>query len=296
MTKRIGYLEGDCIMTTPKAFSRILAAAACAFVMLGTAELARAGDDGSASRIKNAISTGSTTAIIAELERSEVLVCGACLEPVRQLLSDGRYDVREAAAWWFARRPGHQKQIAAEAAVTLQGSDSTAARNAADMLGTFRHPNAVPVLAAAAQRTELSSEARTHIVFALGTIAHKSANPALEQAMTDTSADVRLAAVTAWSSILRQQGAAPAAALLGDSSVMVRRKASAVAGQFREAAARIGLETRVVTDEDPVVRRNAAWALGRIGDPASATALEQAATDPSSLVRKTAKAALHQLR
>lgn len=280
-------------MKTLKPLSKLLAAAACSLMLVGSAQ---AGTGGSASRIKNAITTGSTDAIIAELERAERLVCGACVEPVQQLLNDDRFAVREAAAWWFSKRAAQKKQLTASSIAALQGNDSTAARNAADILGTFRHPQAVADLAAAATRTELSTEARAHIVFALGTIAHKSANPTLELAMVDGSADVRLAAVTAWGNILRQEGASPVAALVSDSSIEVRRKATAVAGQFREVSARAALETQLANDADPVVRRNAAWALGRIGDSASRSALEAATSDESSLVRKTAKAALQQLR
>nr|MBA3817892.1 HEAT repeat domain-containing protein [Deltaproteobacteria bacterium] len=51
-----------------------------------------------------------------------------------------------------------------------------------------------------------------------------------------------------------------------------------------------------IGDTDAFVRRNAAWALGRLGDAASRSALTRATTDLSGLVRMTAKAALAQLR
>jgi HEAT repeat protein len=44
------------------------------------------------------------------------------------------------------------------------------------------------------------------------------------------------------------------------------------------------------------VRRNAAWALGKLGMAASRDALAKASTDASSLVRMTAKASLALLR
>lgn len=282
-------------MTTNKIFATIVAATATA-LLFGTTGVAEAGRGGSSARIQNAIATGSADAIIAELERAERLICGACIEPVMALLKHEDYAVREAAAWWFARRPAQKKELGEMARANLQGSDSVAARNAADILGTFRHPDAIPALAAAAARSDLDATARAHAVRALGTIGHKDANPALAAAMSDPDAAVRLAAVNAWLAVRWQDGAAPVAALVADADVAVRRKAAAVAGNLREASARAALEQQLTSDADPVVRRNAAWALGRIGDPASRDALQAATEDASSLVRRTAKVALHQLR
>src|SRR5688572_19927169 len=64
-----------------------------------------AGRGSSTSQIKSAIRSGNADAIISELERAERLVCGACIDPVMELLDHDDYRVREAAAWWFARRP-----------------------------------------------------------------------------------------------------------------------------------------------------------------------------------------------
>jgi len=178
----------------------------------------------------------------------------------------------------------------------LAGSDSRLARNAADVLGTFRHPQAIGVLAAAAARTDLSAEARMAAVRALGTIGHPAADPALSAAMTDGDATVRLAAVTAWLQIRKQPGAAPVVALIGDGDARVRAQAAAVVGGLRDAAGRPALEAAVTGDADPNVRRNAAWALGQIGDAASRTALTSAVADDSPLVRSTARAALTELR
>jgi HEAT repeat protein len=52
----------------------------------------------------------------------------------------------------------------------------------------------------------------------------------------------------------------------------------------------------VISDTDPFVRRNAAWALGQIGSKDAAGALTQASNDKSGLVRLVAKASLASLR
>jgi HEAT repeat protein len=284
------------IMTTRKNITTLLWAAVCSLALAATPTLAEAGKGGSASRIQNAVNTGSPDAIIAEIERAERLICGACVEPMMALLDDERYEVREAAAWWFSRRPAQKAELHDRSIADLHGSDSIRARNAADILGAFRHPQAIEPLAMAAQRADLAPEARLHAVRALGHIGHRDANVALAAAMGDTDAAVRLAAVNAWLEIRRQAGAAAVVPLIGDADQQVRRAAVSVAGNLREASARVALEERVVSDPDPVVRRNAAWALGRIGDSAARSALQAATADESSLVRRTAQVALGQLR
>jgi hypothetical protein len=270
-------------------------AAAVVGLLTFTGGTADAGRGGSAARIQNAVNTGSVDAIIAELERAERLICDACTPTVLDLIDHDRYELREAGAWWIARRPALKVQLTQRSTADLTGNDSRLARNAADVLGTFRHPQAIPALAAAAARTDLSAEARMAAVRALGTIAHRNANPALAAAMGDSDATVRLAAATSWLQVRKQQGAAPLVALVGDDDRQVRTKAAAVIGELRDGSGRAALEAALAGDADANVRRNAAWALGRIGDAQSRPALQAATTDVSPLVRQTAKAALAQL-
>lgn len=265
-------------------------------LVLGAVQIAEAGRGGSWSRIQNAVNSGSSDAIIAEIERAERLICGGCITTVMDLLSDDRYEIREVAAWWFARRPAQKAELTVRGLADLEGNDSIAARNAADMLGAFEHPQAVDALSRAAARTDLSAEARQHAVRALGTIGHDSANLGIAGAMLDSDAQVRREALGAWMNIRGQQGAAPAVDLISDSDVSVRRMATAVAGRLAEAGARNALEAQLASDDDPQVRRNAAWALGQLGDASSRAALEAAVSDPSSIVRMTARTALRNLR
>ncbi|HVK73842.1 MAG TPA: HEAT repeat domain-containing protein [Kofleriaceae bacterium] len=281
-------------MTRTIRTSHLLAAAVVG--LLTFTSTAHAGRGGSAARIQNAVQTGSVDAIIAELERSERLICDACTPSVLDLLDHERYELREAAAWWIARRPALKAQLTERSLADLAGGDARLARNAADVLGTFRHPQAIDALAAAATRTSLGAEARMAAVRALGTIGHLRAKAALTAAMGDADATVRLAAVDAWAKLRHQDGAAPAVALIGDGDAAVRARAAAVVGRYREAGGRAALEAALTGDADPNVRRNAAWALGQLGDAASRPALTAATADASSLVRATAKAALAGLR
>lgn len=275
-----------------RTMKQMFLAAAVAGALALTGGTAEAGRGGSAARIQNAVSTGSVDAIIAELERAERLICDACTPTVLDLLDHDRYELREAAAWWIARRPVLKTQLTERSVADLAGSDSRLARNAADILGTFRHPQAIPALAAAVVRTDLSPEARMAAARALGTIGHRNANAALTAAMSDSDASVRFAAATSWLQVRKQAAAAPVIGLIGDADATVRAKAAGVVGELRDANGRAALEAALAGDADANVRRNAAWALGRIGDSASRAALTAATTDPSSLVRQTAKAAL----
>lgn len=275
--------------------ARALAAAA-ALVTLAAPD-ALGGRGGSFERIRSAALHGNPDAISAELERAENIPCTSeCMSFVEDLLDHDSYAVRDAAAWWFARRPAQRKAVAERALARLVTGDSAAVLSAADAIARVGHPRMVPDLAAALARTSLSDEARTHTVRALGKLAHLSANPVLTAAMADASPAVRREAALSWAAILRQSGAEPVVGLVSDGDVSVRRAATQVVGRFAAAGARAALEELVVSDPDAAVRRNAAWALGRIGDRASRPALDAATDDDSSLVRMTALAALRRLR
>lgn len=255
---------------------------------------ALAGKGGSAELIEAAVASNSVDAIQAELERTESLICERCVALVTNLTEDARADVRQVAAWWFARRPALHDLMATGFIADLQGS-TTAVRNAADFLGFSRTLTALPQLRAAIHRADLGVEARLALVRAVGFMAHTSGNEVLTTAMTDADAGVRAAAVVAWRDMLGQRSAQPVLALLGDADANVRAQAIAVVGGMREQGGRAQLEALVVSDPSSFVRRNAAWALGRLGNAASAAALTQASKDASGLVSGVAKASLAQL-
>lgn len=258
---------------------------------------AEAGRGGNFNKIRAAAQNGNPDAIVAELERAERIPCSdECMNFVLGLTEHDSYYVRDAAAWWFARRPAQKGALEQRSVSALATGNSLEVRNAADALGRVGHPRDIADLDAALSRSALSEEARAHVVRAIGKLAHASGAAALSGAMSDSSARVRREAVIAWSALLRQSNAAPVVGLVSDTDLSVRRAATQAVGRFREATARAALEELVVSDADAAVRRNAAWALGRIGDAGSRAALTTAASDSSSLVRMTAKAALRQLR
>lgn len=269
--------------------------AAVAFAMLIPAA-AFAGKGGSNAKLVAAVSSGSVDAIIAEAERMESLLCEECIQTMTNLTEDSRYAVREVAAWWFARRPALKDMLASTFVADLPRGDTTKVRNAADFLGASKTYTALPQLRATIHRGDLGVEARIALVRAAGTLAHVGGNEVLSTAMTDGDASVRAAAVAAWRDVLDQQHAQPVVALLGDRDANVRAQAAAVVGGMTEQSGRLALEGLVTSDPSASVRRNAAWALGQLGNAASRAALLQATSDKSGLVRGVAKAALASLR
>lgn len=258
---------------------------------------AHAGRGGSFAKIRSAAEHGSPDAIVAELERAENIPCTSeCMTFVMGLLSHDSYYVRDGAAWWFARRAAQKAELEETAVAYLSTGSAVEVRNAADTLGRVGHPRDITALGGALSRSGVDADARVAVVRAIGRLANRTGNAALEVAMADGSAAVRRQAVLSWAQILKQADAAPVAALVSDSDLLVRRAAAEVVGRFRVAAARTALEQVLASDADAAARRNAAWALGRIGDEASRAVLEVAADDASSLVRLTARAAIRQLR
>lgn len=255
---------------------------------------ALAGKGGSAGLIQQAVTSGSTDAIIAEVEKTEGLMCEDCVQMVTNLLADNRASVREVAGWWFAKRPALRDALAEQFEADLTGSDSIRVRNAADFLGSTRTLTGLASLRTAMAHSGLSTDAKLAIVRATKALAHVNGNSILIQGMQDRDASVRAASALAWRDILAQKNAQPVIGLLGDSDANVRAQAAAVVGGMGEASARAQLEG-MLTDSDPFVRRNAAWALGKLGQSASRAPLTVATNDKSPIVRGVAQAALAQL-
>jgi hypothetical protein len=268
---------------------------AAAALVLSGALSASAGVGGSADKIRSAVASGSVDAIVAEVERAEGLACEACIQVVTNLTEDARYPVREVAAWWFAKRPAMKNMLAEQFDRELLTGGTVQVRNAADFLGATMTYTSLPSLGAAIRR-DVGAEAKLAIVRAIAVLGHKNGDDALAVAMTDRDAGVRAAAARAWREVSAQADAGPVVGLLADPDATVRAEAATVVGALKASAGRAGLEALVVSDGSPVVRRNAAWALGKLGQAASAGALVKASGDASSLVRMTAKASLALLR
>jgi HEAT repeat protein len=264
---------------------------------LAAAGSANAGTGGSASTIQQAISANSVDSIKAELERTEFLVCAACVDLVTPLVDHPDVRVRQVAAWWLARR-AIAKQVQVAMITRLSQPDSVAALNAADVLGEFHYVSSIPALGAALSNPVYSGAARAEMAKALGTIGRPAGMSYLTTALGDSDAQVRSASLLALRTIPGFRDGSVAAPLISDTDASVRSDAVVTVGMFKYAG---GASALVVALGDPsqTVRKKAAWALGEIGAPASVASgpLQTAATsDPSPLVRSLAKAALTKLK
>ena len=258
--------------------------------------VAQAGHGGSPQAIQQAISANSVDAIQAELERAEHLVCAACVDLVMPLVDHPDARVRRVAAWWLARR-AVSTQLQVSMLNRLSQSDSTAARNAADVLGELHSPSSVPALGAALSNPTFSPEARAAMAQALGTIARPACAAHLTSALGAAEPKVRAASLVALRGIPGFRDGSVAAPLVGDADETVRAEAAVTIATFRYAG---GADALVAALSDPSanVRKKAAWALGAIHAPASvagAPLANAASNDSSAAVRSLAHIALTQL-
>jgi HEAT repeat protein len=86
----------------------------------------------------------------------------------------------------------------------------------------------------------------------------------------------------------------PLITALKDENPIVRRNAAVALGKIKDASAVNPLIT-ALKDENPIVRRNAAVALGEIKDTSAAEPLTAALKDESPIVRKKAATALKEM-
>jgi HEAT repeat protein len=271
----------------------ILTTFAVAVVLPG---VARAGHGGSPQAIQQAIQANSVDAIQAELERSEHLVCAACVDLVMPLVDHPDARVRQAAGWWLARRAvANQVQVAM--LTRLSQPDSTAALNAADVLAELHAPSSIPALGAALSNPTFSAEARAEMAKALGTIGKPAGASYLTSALSDAQPKVRAASLAALRAIPGYRDGSVAEPLVSDADETVRAEAAVTIAKLRDAGGVTAL-VGALGDPSANVRKKAAWALGEIHAPSSAagSALSNAATsDSSAAVRSLARVALSHL-
>jgi HEAT repeat protein len=259
---------------------------------------ALAGHGGSPQAIQSAINANSVDAIQAELERAEHLVCAGCTDMVVPLIDHLNYRVRQAAAWWLARRGISHGTVYVSMLNRLAQPDSVLARNAADVLGEFRAGSAIPALSAALTNPIFTGEARAAMAHALGQIGRAEVAAPLTLALTDSDPLVKAASLQALRDVDGFHDGMVAVPLVNDADAIVRGEAATTIGMLHTQAAASALVKALTSDPEVLVRKKAAWSLGAIGAPVSVAgpALQTAAvSDPNPFVRSLAQVAISKL-
>jgi HEAT repeats len=259
---------------------------------------ALAGHGGSPQAIQSAINANSVDAIQAELERAEHLVCAGCTDMVVPLIDHLNYRVRQAAAWWLARRGISHGTVYVAMLNRLAQPDSVLARNAADVLGEFRAGSAIPALSAALTNPIFTGEARAAMAHALGQIGRSEVATPLTLALADSDPLVKAASLQALRDVDGFHDGMVAVPLVNDPDAIVRGEAATTIGVLHTQAAASALVKALASDPEVLVRKKAAWSLGAIGAPVSVAgpALQTAAaSDPNPFVRSLAQVAISKL-
>jgi HEAT repeat protein len=142
------------------------------------------------------------------------------------LVDHPSYRVRQAAAWWLARR-GASRQVYLSMLNRLSQPDSALARNAADVLGEFRAASAIPALSAALSNPIFSGEARGAVAHALGQIGRPEVATPLTQALADSDPLVKAASLQALRDVEGFHDGMVAVPLVKDADASVRARGGA---------------------------------------------------------------------
>ncbi|MCU0632701.1 MAG: HEAT repeat domain-containing protein [Methanolinea sp.] len=175
--------------------------------------------------------------------------------------------------------------------LALRHRDAGIQYEAAEALGVLKEPSAVPPLMTALTGDRYSG-VRWKAAEALAQIGEPSVGP-LIQALGHPDEDVRWKAAIALGEIGDFRAISPLISLLEDQDRFVQSRAAYALGQFGS----LGLPPLIVALESggPDVRRGAALALGKIGDPGAIDPLLVALDDREDSVRSAALEALPSL-
>jgi len=183
-----------------------------------------------------------------------------------------------------------QRVIFTGALSDMASQDATVRAEAAKALANVRHDLSVRALAAQLAR-EPSPRVRQECVTALATLRMNEGLPAVERALTDRAASVRLAAV--WG-LYRLAGAESGSALtrmLSDEDEEVRRRVATCIGWLGQQELAVGL-LPLLADSSVSVRLAAAETMGKLRSRQVVSALIERLNDPEQSIREAALGAI----
>lgn len=224
-----------------------------------------------------------------EQERAMTQVADAALSEGRRKGLSGNIDDLKGRL----RSSGNVKRMKDEGDVrglimALRHRDTAVQYAAAEALGVLREPAAVPALISALTGDRYSG-VRWKAAEALARIGPPAVGP-LIQALGHQDDDARWKAAIALGEIGDPRAIAPLLALLEDDDRFVQSRAAYALAQFGTLS--LPSTVAAMKNPSPHVRRGAALALGRIGDPGAIPPLLSAMCDRDESVRAAALQAL----
>ena len=253
--------------------------------------------------IKSAALSGAPTLVWEALEHGEKVECLDCIATVAPLLYDTNAKTREIAAWWLRRRVfgvfGEGEVYSQTIQMLQTSSDPVHRADAAYALGEFFATPGIEACATALM-TDVNAGVRAAAASALGRL-NDDGGGALAAGLGDASPAVALAALASISRINSFSGASSIAALTGNASTDVRRRAVEVLDALAATDSVDVVAAAAKNDIDAGVRAAACHALGTFGnatsnDASAMAVLHSLATgDKDTFVRDQAQIALQRL-
>ena len=213
---------------------------------------------------------------------------------------------------WSARLKSSDQEARREAAMMLSGLDGDAAVSALVSALTDASPSVrALVVASLGERPDrsvapfvaarLTSDkdpfVRKTAAYALGRFSGTERTAALAAALKDKDLEVRGAAAVSLGDHADEAAVEPLAAALSDKSAFVRAQAARGLGVNGSAASRAvsALISLLASDPDVEVKRQAATALGSMGDRSALPALERASRDRDTYLSQTSLDAIRMI-
>ena len=232
---------------------------------------------------KRGFSTGTAVAELAEdvslkIEEQPFQVLSDIEMPVSPAVTD-----EQLQAAFFSKMT--DKILFVKAISDMENEDVVVRLDAVKKITEIGHDLSVKALAAQTA-SEPSPQIRQECIKGLTTLGSKEGLPAIENALADESALVRLTAVWGLYRVAGKQSGTKLAGMLSDKDEQVRRRAATCLGWLGQG--KFAADLTILLDDDSVsVRQSAAEAMGKLGNERVVMSLVKHLKEPDRATRKT---------
>ncbi len=185
------------------------------------------------------------------------------------------------------------KILFAKAVSDMKSQNVVARLDAVKIMAGINHELSVRALSAHIE-SEQSPQVRQECIKALTTLGMEEGLPVIENALSDETGLVRMAAVWGLYRLAGPQSGTALAGMLSDKDEGVRRRAVACIGWLGKSRFALDLAT-LLDDESILVRRAAAEAMGNLGNPQVVMSLIEHLKDPDKETRKIILCAIEKI-